>query len=93
MVAENEVARGGEAAQVLGSRTFEEAKKQVLEGIQRQMRVVPMSDQTMHTRLILALQCWHVLESYLEQVKQTGEIAQFQIQQDEERKKRFTLFG
>jgi hypothetical protein len=33
------------------------------------------------------------MESYLEQVKQTGEIAQFQINQTEEQKKRFRLFA
>lgn len=90
---EAEVIRGGEAAHVLDSAIFLEAKRRVLDGIQEQMKRVPMSDQNMHTRLILALQCWHSLEGYLEQVKQTGEIAQFQIQQQEERKKRFTLFG
>jgi hypothetical protein len=47
----------------------------------------------MHTRLILALQCWDALEKYLEQVKQTGEMADFQIVQQEERKKRFQIFG
>lgn len=93
MGSDEEITRGGDAAQVLDSKIFVEAKKAVLEGIQRQMKAVPMSDQTMHSRLILALQCWDVLESYLTNVKQTGEIAQFQIKQDEERKSRFKIFG
>jgi hypothetical protein len=89
---DEEITRGGDAAQVLDSKIFVEAKQAVLEGIQRQMKAVPMSDQTMHSRLIMLLQCWTTLESYLEQVKQTGEIAQFQVQQDEQ-KKRFKLFA
>jgi D-serine deaminase-like pyridoxal phosphate-dependent protein len=90
---DEEITRGGDAAQVLDSKIFVEAKQAVLEGIQRQMKAVPMSDQTMHSRLIMLLQCWSTLESYLDQVKQTGEIAQFQIKQDEERKSRFKMFG
>jgi hypothetical protein len=89
---EEEVIRGGAAAGVLDSTIFLEAKKHVVEGIQRQMRAVPLSDQTMHTRLIVALQVWDQLEKYLEHVKQTGELAQFQITQDEQRKKRFGVF-
>jgi hypothetical protein len=93
MAADDEIARGGEAAQVLDSAVFLAARKHVAEGIERQMKLVPLSDQTMHTRLILALQVWDSLEKYLEQIKQTGEIAQFTIKQEEERRARFKLFG
>lgn len=93
MVPEEEIVRGGQAAQVLDAPIFVEAKKAVLEGIQRQMAAVPLSDATMHTRLITVLQLWNTLESYLAQAKQTGEIAQFQINQSEEQRKRFKLFG
>jgi len=89
---EEEIIRGGDAAQVLDAPIFVEAKKAVLDGIHRQMVVVPIADQTMHTRLITVLQLWTTLEAYLTQVRQTGEIAQFQIAQDEQRK-RFRLFG
>ncbi|RKP56369.1 hypothetical protein [Pararobbsia silviterrae] len=90
---DEDIARGGEAAQVLDSAVFQAARKHVLEGIEAQMRAVPLSDQVMHTRLITALQCWDALEKYIEQIKQTGEIAQFQVAQEEERKKRFRVFG
>lgn len=93
MAPEEEIIRGGNAAQVLDAPIFVEAKQAVLDGIQRQMKAVPMSDQTMHSRLIMLLQCWSTLESYLEQVKQTGEIAQFQINQQDEQRRRFKLFG
>ena len=93
METDEEIVRGGQAAQVLDAPIFVEAKKAVLDGIHEQMKRVPMADQTMHTRLILTLQCWHVLESFLEQIKQTGEIAKFQVKQEEERRARFKLFG
>jgi hypothetical protein len=89
---EEEIIRGGDAAGVLDAPIFVEAKKAILDGINRQMAAVPLSDQTMHTRLITMIQLWNTLESYLQQIRQTGEIAQFQIQQDEQ-KKRFQLFG
>lgn len=93
MVVDEEIIRAGKAAHVLDSQIFLDAKKHVREGIERQMKAVPLADQTMHTRLIVALQVWDQLEKYLEQIKQTGEIRQFQIQQEEERKRRFSLFG
>ncbi|MEM5294236.1 hypothetical protein VSR82_07820 [Burkholderia sp. JPY481] len=93
MAPEEEIIRGGKAAQVLDNEIFVEAKKAVLDGIHRQMAAVPLSDQTMHTRLITVLQLWNTLESYLEQVKQTGDIAQFQLNQQEEQRKRFRIFG
>ena len=93
MAAEEEIARGGEAANVLDSSVFLAARKHVLEGIERQMRAVPMANQEMHSRLILTLQCWDSLEKYLQQIKQTGEIAQFTVKQEDERRARFKLFG
>jgi hypothetical protein len=36
---------------------------------------------------------WDALEKYLENIRQTGQIAQFQINQQEEQKKRFQLFS
>jgi chromatin segregation and condensation protein Rec8/ScpA/Scc1 (kleisin family) len=93
VVVDEEIIRAGKAAHVLDSQIFLDAKRHVREGIERQMKAVPLADQTMHTRLIVALQVWDQLEKYLEQIKQTGEIRQFQIQQEEERKRRFSLFG
>jgi hypothetical protein len=90
---EEEIIRGGDAAGVLDAPIFVEAKKAILDGINRQMAAVPLSDQTMHTRLITMIQLWNTLESYLQQIRQTGEIAQFQIQQQDEQRKRFKLFG
>lgn len=92
MALEDEVRQGGDARQVLESTIFIEAREHVREKIDRLMRQVPVADQTMHTRLILMLQCWDTLERYFEQIKQTGEIAELQLQ-EAERKKRIRLFG
>lgn len=90
MSPEEELIRAGDAKSVIDSTIFTEARKQVLEGIQSQMRRAPVADNVMHTRLILTLQLWTALEDYLNGIVQTGEIAHFQI---EEEKKRRRFFG
>lgn len=92
MAPEEEVVRAGQAAQVLDSPIFQEAKQRILEGLQTQMRAVSITDEKMHTRLILTLQLWGTLEGYLNSVRETGRLAQFQIDQRDERK-RFRMFG
>jgi hypothetical protein len=93
MAIDEDIARGGEAAQVLDSPVFIAAKQAIAEGIQRQMRSVPLSNQDMHSRLIMLVQVWDQLEKYLEQIKQSGQIAQFQVVQEEERRNKFKLWG
>lgn len=92
MAPEEEIIRAGEAAQVLDSRIFREASQRIREGIQSQMMSVPLSEATMHTRLVTALQLWGQIERYLEQVKQSGELAAFQLEQDA-KKRRFWSVG
>lgn len=89
---EEEIIRAGEAAQVLDSRIFKEASQRIRDGIHDQMMAVPLSESTMHTRLVVALQLWGQLERYLEQVKQSGDLAAFQIEQDA-KKRRFWQVG
>lgn len=91
MAPEEEVVRGGRAAELLDSAIFKEAKQHVLDTLTAQMRKVPMSDQTMHTRLIVALQCWDAFERFFEQLKQTGEMAQIQLAQEEQKRKWYQL--
>lgn len=88
MSPEEEVFRGGKAREVLESAIFLEAKQRVIDGINAKMRTVPLTEERMHTRLIMLLQAWNSLEAYLEQVKETGKMADFQIE-DQKRKLRF----
>lgn len=90
MSPEEEVIRGGSAAEILDSELFNEAKRRVIDGIHAKMAIVPLADTAMHTKLIMLLQSWNSLESYLNTVKETGRLAGFQI---EDEKKRFRLFG
>jgi hypothetical protein len=92
-VADDELIRAGHAREVLDSTIFKEAAQSVRSGIDAHMLRVPLVDQTMHTRLILLRQCWDQLERYLDQVRQTGEIKAFEIQQEEQRKRLFKVFG
>jgi hypothetical protein len=90
---EEELVKAGQAAQVLDSAIFIEAKQRVIDGIHAKMKAVPLSDEKMHTRLICLLQCWTSLESYLEGVRETGKLADFQIRATEEQKRRISIFG
>lgn len=89
MTPEEEVVRGGQAAQVLDAPIFREAMAEIDRAIEAQMQRVGLADTNMHTRLILLKQVRRQIESYLDQVRQTGEIAAFQI---EEEKRRASLF-
>lgn len=92
-MADDEIIRAGHAREVLDSAIFKEAAQAVRSGIDAHMLRVPLADQTMHTRLILLRQCWDQLERYIDQVRQTGEIKAFELQQEEQRKRMFGLFG
>lgn len=90
MSPQEEVIRGGQARDVLDSPIFNEAKQRVIDGINAKMRSVPLTDEKMHTKLIMLLQAWNSLESYLDQVKETGKMADFQIESD---KRKLRLWG
>lgn len=92
MSLEEEVIKAGEAEQVLDSRIFNEAKMRVKEGILAQMKTVPLADEKMHTKLILALQIWESIESYLHQAVATGKLAKYQLSEEEKRKTFFGMF-
>lgn len=89
--ADDEIRLGADAEEVLRNRAFQAAQKAVKDGINAQMRSVPMSDEKMHTRLILALQCWDVIERYLENAAQSGQLAIFTLEQEKEKKRRNVL--
>lgn len=82
MTPEEEVVRAGQAQQVLDSEIFREARNAIKGGIHEQMSRVPMADERMHTRLILALQLWESFERYFDNVLESGKLAEFQIEQE-----------
>jgi hypothetical protein len=88
---QQELSRGNEAAQLLDSPAFQEASSRIREGIMARMKTVPISDDRMQAKLILLLQCWESIESYLQQSKQTGKFAAFQIEEERKRRGFFDL--
>lgn len=83
MSPEEEVIRAGQARQVLDSAIFKEVKENILAGIHAQMAKVPLAEEKMHTRLIITLQLWNSIESYLDNVVMTGEMAKFQVEREQ----------
>jgi hypothetical protein len=93
---EEEVIRAGQAKDVLRSNIFLEAKQSIHDGIDAQMLSVATADTNMHTKLIIAKQLWAAIETYLDQLVTSGQMAQFKINEDEKReeqRKRFAIFG
>ena len=76
----------GEAArQLLTNTQFKLAWEAAENSILEQMSEVSMRDMEMHTRLIMALQVLHNVRGYIERVLQTGEMAEFQLNEPNKR--------
>jgi hypothetical protein len=86
MTPQEEIIRAGHAREILDSALFKEAREHITAQINAQMAKVPISDQTMHTRLIMMLQTWAALQGWFEQVAETGKLAKVQIEQEERRR-------
>lgn len=93
MAPEEEVVRGGQADQVLDAPIFREAMAEIDRAIEAQMLRVGIGETAMHTRLILLKQVRKQLQDYLERVRQTGQIATFQIEQERQRREGLWPFG
>jgi hypothetical protein len=89
----DDLTRANLARQVLDAPIFMEAREKVKDGILNQMKAVPITNTEMHTKLIVALQVWNSMESYLDQIVQTGKIAQFQLEQEEKRRSMLQVVG
>ena len=90
MSPEEEVIRAGHAREMLDNALFKEMREHIRSRIDAQIVAAPISDQTLHTRLVMMAQLWHAIEQWFQQVADTGELAGIQIEQ--ERQKR-SLFG
>ena len=82
---QTEVARAGEARQILDSALFQAAKAAIEERLLQARRSVPIKDTDMHTRLILMDQLWGSLLDYFEQIALSGKMADIQLRQAAER--------
>jgi hypothetical protein len=80
MTPEEELQRAGEARRVLDTPVFQEACARIDEQLARNRRAVPLSQSDMHTRLIIMEQVWGNIKDWLEQVAQSGNFAQIEIE-------------
>lgn len=86
MTPQEEIARAGEARQVLEAPIFLAARKNLEEQLQTLRRNAPIKDSDLHTRIILMEQIFGYLMTYFEQIAVTGKMAEVTLRQEEERR-------
>lgn len=86
MSPEQELARAGEARQMLNAPLFQEARADLERQLAEVRRTVPISATEMHTRLILMEQLKEQFFDYFEQLAQTGRLVELQIEQEKQRR-------
>jgi hypothetical protein len=74
-----EITKGGEAEKILGSKVYQEAFAKVKNHIIDAMQTSPLSDDTTHNRLVIALQTLNQIERALTDIMQTGKMANIQV--------------
>lgn len=72
---EQELHRAQAATRLLNDPLFIEARKEIEESLAAQRRKVPLTEEKMHTALILADQLWGQFMDYFKMIEQTGELA------------------
>jgi len=86
---EEEMRRAGEARQMLDAPLFQQARKVIEEQMALARQRVPIDNTLMHTRLILMEQVAQSFFGYFEQIAQTGKLAQFELDQQEQKQRSF----
>jgi len=74
-----EIIKGSEAEKILGSKVYQEAFTKVKNHIIDAMQTSPLSDDTTHNRLVIALQTLNQIERALTDIMQTGKMANIQV--------------
>ena len=72
---------GGDAAFILNHDIYKNAWTSFEEGLSAQRKAVGIKDTDMHTRLIMAEQVMHIVRKYIENVMNTGKMAELQLRQ------------
>lgn len=81
MSPDQELARAGEARQMLNSSLFQEARASLESQLAQVRRSVPISATEMHTRLILMEQLKEQFFGFFEQLAQTGRMVELQLEE------------
>lgn len=79
-----EIKRGEQAEKVLNNQVYKDAFAAVKNNIVDAMHASPLSDETTHNRLVIALQTLSQIERALHDVMQTGKMAKIQVQDDQQ---------
>lgn len=87
---ESERIRAAEVKQLLSNKYFNEAFDAAEKSILVQMDEVTLRDQDMHTRLIMAKKVLNGIRRYMNQIVETGKLAELQLR---EPNKFRSLFG
>lgn len=74
-----EITKGGEAEKILNSPIYQKAFTTVKNNIIEAMQTSPLSDDTTHNRLVIALQTLNQIERALTDIMQTGKMAKIQV--------------
>ena len=72
---------GGDAAFILNHDIYKNAWTSFEGGLSAQRKAVGIKDTDMHTRLIMAEQVMHIVRKYIENVMNTGKMAELQLRQ------------
>lgn len=79
---EEEANRGAEALQLLANPLYKEAIAEVENGLIRSIKNSAIGDESTHHRLAIAMQLLGQITKHIEQVAQTGKMAEFQLKKD-----------
>lgn len=74
-----EITKGGEAEKILNNEVYKHAFTTVKNNIIEAMQSSPLSDDTTHNRLVIALQTLNQIERALTDIMQTGKMAKIQV--------------
>ena len=85
----NEIKRGDEAKRILDNPIYQEAVQKVRDGLIQAMAGSALGDAVTHNRLVIGLQLLTQIEKQLQDVMNTGKMANIQVQD----KSVFKIFG
>lgn len=89
----NELRKAGKAREVLENELFKESVKKIEEALLTGMRAAGISDDKLRLRLLDKYECLYAIVDELQQVINTGQLAEAQIKQASLVDKAKSMFG
>ena len=85
MTNEDEITLAQDAKFILDNYLYQDAWKQIKDGIVNAMNQAPMGDEKTHNRLVIALQIANKLQKHFELAMETGKLAELQLMDKKKR--------